>query len=130
MRKASLPPPRTGNRTRLQCTCIALLELHDSYLNHLCRSGVATVLLVSDLEATGGRDADLAYMRVADDIAARIASGELKPGARLRAERDLAEHYEVSYGTIRRAMQVLRERGLITTIHGRGTFVSVPGQSS
>jgi DNA-binding GntR family transcriptional regulator len=88
------------------------------------------VLLVSDLEATGGRDADLAYMRVAGDIAARIASGELKPGARLRAERDLAEYYGVSYGTVRRAMEVLRERGLITTIHGRGTFVSVPGDSN
>jgi len=67
------------------------------------------VLLVSDLEAEGGRDADLAYMRVADDIAARIASGELAPGARLRSERDLAEHYGVSYGTIRRAMEVLRD---------------------
>jgi len=66
------------------------------------------LLVVSDLEATGGRDADLAYVRVADDIAARIASGELKPGARLRAERELAEHYGVSYGTIRRAMEVLR----------------------
>jgi GntR family transcriptional regulator len=88
------------------------------------------VLFVSDLEAAGGRDADLAYMRVASDITARIASGELKPGARLRAERDLAEYYEVSYGTVRRAMEVLRERGLITTIHGRGTFVSVPRDSS
>ena len=86
-------------------------------------------MLVSDLEATGGRDADLAYLRVAEDIAARIASGELKPGARLRAERDLAERYEVSYGTIRRAMEVLRERGLIATIHGRGTFVTAPGDS-
>jgi DNA-binding GntR family transcriptional regulator len=63
-------------------------------------------------------------MRVADDIAARITSGELAPGARLRAERDLAVYYEVSYGTVRRAMALLRERGLITTIHGRGTFVS------
>ena len=80
--------------------------------------------LVSDLEAAGGRDADLAYMRVADDIASRITSGELAPGARLRSERDLAVYYEVSYGTVRRAMQVLRGRGLITTIHGRGTFVS------
>jgi GntR family transcriptional regulator len=78
---------------------------------------------VSDLEAPGGRDADLAYRRVADDIAARIVSGELAPGARLRSERDLAEFYQVSYGTIRRAMEVLRNRGLITTIHGRGTFV-------
>jgi DNA-binding transcriptional MocR family regulator len=81
------------------------------------------VLSVSDLEAKGGRDADLAYLRVADDIAARIASGELVPGARLRGERDLATYYEVSYGTVRRAMEVLRERGLIETIHGRGTFV-------
>jgi DNA-binding GntR family transcriptional regulator len=44
--------------------------------------------------------------------------------ARLRSERDLAEHYEVSYGTIRRAMEVLRERGLIATIHGRETFIT------
>jgi GntR family transcriptional regulator len=84
------------------------------------------VVLVSDLEAPGGRNADLAYLRVAEDIAGRIASGELKPGTRLRAERELAEYYEVSYGTIRRAMEVLRERGLIATIHGRGTFVTSP----
>jgi GntR family transcriptional regulator len=81
----------------------------------------------SDLEAQGGRDADLAYVRVADDIAARITSGELAAGARLRAERDLAGYYGVSYGTVRRAMQVLRDRGLITTVHGRGTFVADPG---
>jgi DNA-binding GntR family transcriptional regulator len=62
-------------------------------------------------------------MRVADDITARIRSGELAPGTRLRAERELAEHYGVSYGSIRRAMEVLRERGLIMTRHGRGTFV-------
>ena len=85
------------------------------------------MLLVSDLEATGGRDADLAYLRVADDIAARIASGELAPGVRLRNERDLAGYYEVSYGTVRHAMEMLRERGLITTIHGRGAFVRDQG---
>ena len=78
-------------------------------------------------ETTGGRDADLAYMQVAEDIAARVVSGELKPGSRLRAERELAEHYGVAYGTVRHAMGVLRERGLITTIYGRGTFVSAPG---
>jgi len=41
----------------------------------------------------------------------------------------LAEHYGVAYGTVRRAIEVLRERGLITTIHGRDTFVSAPGDS-
>jgi GntR family transcriptional regulator len=82
------------------------------------------VIFVSDIAAPDGRESDLAYVRIAEDIAARIASGELTPGTRLRAERDLAEHYGVAYGTIRRAMKVLREQGLIKTIHGRGTFVA------
>jgi GntR family transcriptional regulator len=79
---------------------------------------------MSDLEATGGRDADLAYLQIADDITNRITSGELQPGARLLSERALAGYYDRSYQTVRRAMEVLRERGLITTIHGRGTFVT------
>jgi GntR family transcriptional regulator len=83
---------------------------------------------VSDLEASGGRDADLAYMQIADDITARITSGELEPGARLLSERALADYYGRSYQTVRRAMEVLRERELITTIHGRGTFVTERGK--
>ncbi|MEU8975487.1 GntR family transcriptional regulator [Streptomyces monashensis] len=42
------------------------------------------------------------------------------------AERDLALEYGVAYLTVRRAAQVLRERGLILTVHGRGTFVADP----
>jgi len=103
---------------------IAHIELYKSYPIDMCRSGVATVRGVSDIAAPGGGHDELVYVRVADDIAARIASGELSAGTRLRAERDLATHYGVSYGTVRRAMQVLREQGLIVTIHGRGTFVS------
>lgn len=62
-------------------------------------------------------------MRVVGDIEVRIGSGELKPGTRLRAERELAEYYGVAFGTIRHAMKILRERGLIETIWGRGNFV-------
>lgn len=67
---------------------------------------------------------ELVYLQVANHIAARIASGELTPGTRLPAERDLAEFYGVAYDTIRRATQVLRQRELIVTVHGRGTFVA------
>jgi GntR family transcriptional regulator len=84
------------------------------------------VTLVSDLAAPGGKGSELRYMRVANDIAARIKSGELEPGTRLLSEPDLAAYYEVAYHTIRGAMRVLRERGLIETIHGRGTFVRDP----
>lgn len=66
----------------------------------------------------------LVYVQVADHIAARIAAGDLAPGARLPAERALAAEYGVAYDTIRRATALLRDRGLILTIVGRGTFVT------
>ena len=66
----------------------------------------------------------LIYVQVADHISDRIAAGELARGARLAAERDLATEYGVSYDTIRRATALLRDRGLIITIVGRGTYVS------
>ena len=78
---------------------------------------------MGELEAPVGRVPELAYIRVADDIAARIESGELRLKTRLRAERELADHYGVAYGTIRRAMKELRARGLVVSVHGRGTFV-------
>jgi len=39
-------------------------------------------------------------------------------------ERDLAQEYGVAYNTVRKAMEILRGRGLIVTIHGRGTYVA------
>jgi GntR family transcriptional regulator len=63
----------------------------------------------------------LAYVQLANDLARRIDTGELT--GRLSAERDLASEYGVAYGTVRRAMEVLRERGLVESVHGRGTFV-------
>ena len=66
-------------------------------------------------------DGDYSYLQVADSIAERIARGEFT--AALPAERALAQEYEVAYQTVRRSMEVLRERGLIITRQGRGTFV-------
>jgi GntR family transcriptional regulator len=101
-----------------------------SFLVYLCRSGYFYAVLVSDIEASGGRTPDLAYMRVANDIASRIATGELAPGARLLSERDLAAYYGVAFHTVRHAIQILRERGLIVSVHGRGTFVTDPSDTS
>ena len=61
---------------------------------------------------------------VADWIESRIKSGELKAGARLPTERDLARDFGVAYDTVRRAALLLRERGLIITVHGRGAYVA------
>lgn len=67
--------------------------------------------------------ADYVYARLANHIEARIRAGELSLGRRLPAERDQAAEYGVAYLTVRRAMRVLRERGLIKTVVGRGTYV-------
>jgi GntR family transcriptional regulator len=79
---------------------------------------------VSDHPAIDPNAPKLIYLQVADHIEERIRSGELRSGARLPAERDLATEYGVAYDTIRRATAVLRERELITTIIGRGTYVT------
>jgi DNA-binding GntR family transcriptional regulator len=63
------------------------------------------------------------YMRVADHIAARIAAGDLSADSRLPGERELAAEYGVAIGTARRAVEELRERGLVVTLPGKGTYV-------
>lgn len=65
-------------------------------------------------------------MRIADAITERVRSGELRDGDKLPPERDIAAEFGVSYPTARRAMEVLRERGLISTVHGKGTFIKAP----
>ena len=71
----------------------------------------------------GGEDDGPKYERVADAIAADIQSGELPPGMRLKPERELMSEFGVSYGTVRHAVKVLRERGLVRTRHGEGNYV-------
>jgi GntR family transcriptional regulator len=87
----------------------------------LAASASRSAVIIMKIDPTGP---ELAYVQVADDIAGRIGRGELRSGDRLPPERELADDYGVSYDTIRRAAEVLRERGLIQTVHGKGTFVA------
>lgn len=70
--------------------------------------------------------AQFVYVQVADRLGERIAAGELPPGARLPPEHDLADAYQVSRDTVRRAIEVLQSRGIVRTLHGRGTYVIAP----
>ena len=63
------------------------------------------------------------YMDVADAVAGQIADGKLPAGSRLPGERDLAAEHGVAVGTVRRAVAELRERGLVVTLPGKGTYV-------
>lgn len=65
---------------------------------------------------------------VSAEVAARIrtmlASGELTPGDRLPAERRLAEAFGVSRNSVREAIRVLTNQGLIVSKVGSGTYVA------
>ncbi|GIF24855.1 DNA-binding GntR family transcriptional regulator [Actinoplanes tereljensis] len=66
------------------------------------------------------------YVQVADVIAARIERGDLVPNRPIPSETALVQEFGVARGTARHAVEVLRERGLVATIPGRGTFVLPP----
>ena len=59
-------------------------------------------------------------------LAERISAGHLRPGQRLGAERALAAELGVSRATLRQALAVLAESGVVRRVPGRGggTFVS------
>ena len=69
-----------------------------------------------------------AVVRLADSVASelekRILEGSLKPGDRLPSERTLALDMGVSRPSLREAMQKLVSKGLLTTRHGGGTYVT------
>jgi GntR family transcriptional repressor for pyruvate dehydrogenase complex len=64
------------------------------------------------------------YAEIVDRIRETILSGESKPGDKLPTEKELAEQFDVSRGTVREAMSVLETAGLVEIKHGWGTFVS------
>ncbi|SFD81494.1 GntR family transcriptional regulator [Paracidovorax konjaci] len=63
------------------------------------------------------------YAALAEALRHRVVRGEWPPGAALPAEQALAAEHGVALGTLRRALELLVEQGLIERIHGRGTFV-------
>jgi DNA-binding GntR family transcriptional regulator len=66
------------------------------------------------------------YRQVIDDLTRRIEDGEWPPGARLPSETELTEEYGVSRSTVRKAKDILAERGLIEIRQGLGTYVAQP----
>ncbi len=66
------------------------------------------------------------YAGLARRIGELVALGELAPGTRLPAERDLAAALGVSRVTVASAYRLLREEGRASTRHGAGTVLEAP----
>ena len=65
----------------------------------------------------------MTYEQIADDLAARITSGEYPPHTKLPSNRELADLYSVSMGTVAQVQRMLRDRGLTYGVPGAGVFV-------
>lgn len=75
------------------------------------------------LEDRHRTDARPRYQQTADALRARIASGEFALGSLLPTENDLCAAYGISRHTVREALRLLTEAGLIQRRQGSGSLV-------
>ncbi len=68
---------------------------------------------------------EIRYQSIADDLRRQVSSGTLAAGRLLPSEADLGDTYGASRVTIRRALEVLRDEGLVAARQGFGWFVAV-----
>jgi GntR family transcriptional regulator len=64
------------------------------------------------------------YLRIHSNLRQRITGGQWSPGSPLPSQRELADEFGVSVMTLRQALQLLTDEGLIETRHGSGTFAA------
>jgi GntR family transcriptional regulator len=69
------------------------------------------------------RSGEPIYIQIMEQIRNKVASGELKQGDQLPTVRQLATELRVNFNTVARAYRLLDEAGLISTQHGRGTYI-------
>ncbi|HYF77666.1 MAG TPA: GntR family transcriptional regulator [Symbiobacteriaceae bacterium] len=73
--------------------------------------------------ATASRNRQPLYRQVAEEIRQAVVNRIWQPGARLPSEPDLARRYAVSRATVREALRVLEQDGVVVASRGQGTFV-------
>ncbi|GGL21924.1 hypothetical protein GCM10014719_24940 [Planomonospora parontospora subsp. antibiotica] len=66
-------------------------------------------------------------MQIADLVQRRIEDGELSLGEGVPSGAELEADHAIARTTARRAARELRDRGLVHTVQGRGTFVGPVG---
>lgn len=64
------------------------------------------------------------YQQLADTLKQLMESGSIGAQEPMPAERELAITYQVSRDTVRKAIRLLEQQGLLYSDHGRGTFAA------
>src|SRR5450830_1052653 len=81
-------------------------------------------IMIKNMNASTSGPVQPRYKWLADIIRDTIDKGVLTDNQALPPERELAERYDVSRDTVRKAVRYMEERGIIYSGHGRGTFVA------
>lgn len=63
------------------------------------------------------------YLQTSELLIRDIAAGRLIDGSRLPPEREMAADLGIAVGTLRQALKVLAEKGLLESIHGSGNYI-------
>jgi GntR family transcriptional regulator len=81
---------------------------------------------MSDNRGLRGKERDRRPLsaQVRDQLETAIRDGALLPGAQLPGEHELAERFSIGRSTIREALRLLEQDGVVDVRHGRGRFVS------
>jgi GntR family transcriptional regulator len=72
-----------------------------------------------------GQVREIRYRRIADELRRRVEAGEFAAGRTLPSEAELSGAYEASRVTIRKALELLRDEGLVDARQGFGWFAAV-----
>jgi GntR family transcriptional regulator len=75
----------------------------------------------------GTRDRRSVVLQLRDELERVLEQEGRVPGWRLPSEAQLCERFAVSRGTVREALKLLEQNGLIDVQHGRGRFISALG---
>ncbi|MFB9209557.1 GntR family transcriptional regulator [Nonomuraea spiralis] len=63
------------------------------------------------------------YVQLANLLRAQIEDGTLPPNRPIPTEQRLMHDHELGRDTVRSAVKILRDEGLLMAVRGRGTFV-------
>jgi len=66
------------------------------------------------------------YVQLAAILRERIKAGELPAGRALPSETTLMQEHGLARETVRKAVRVLRDEGLVQIVQGRGVYVLPP----
>ena len=79
---------------------------------------------MSKLKATYARSRVPLYIQVASALRQRIENGQWQPGQKISTLEGLEREFEVARVTVRQAVELLQNEGLVLRQQGRGTFVA------